>query len=114
MRPVLSWLYQALVSSICLDLANAGDTVIVEGPAATNETFCAALASFSMKTVYRLTETRGSVLGAAALAYWPDIKPSAPDIIRAAPLRPGDLDNYARAWKETLDMRAHNDVGLAS
>ena len=98
-RAAAASLYTALVTEVCLELAGARGTVVVEGPFAHNELFLAALAQRVRGAVIARPDATGTTDGAVLLADGPieKIQPrNDPPPVRALQI---DLSKYAAAWR---------------
>jgi L-fuculokinase len=104
----LATIYVALMSDVCIDLAGAAGTIIVEGPAAKDEHFLSLLASLRDAPVERSRETNGVTIGANALAHWPRETPKPPPTDRFGPLFADEAKDYRARWRARLENPAQS------
>lgn len=103
-RAAAASLYLALMSEVCLELAGMGDTIIVEGPLASNLAYCGLLAALTGKKTYRSSDTTGTSAGAAMLLD--DVSVSARSLDLGPQVTPMSVDGlreYAEHWRSLID-----------
>lgn len=96
-------LYLALMSEVCLGLVGMGDTIIVEGPLASNLTYCGLLAALTGKKVYRSSDMTGTSAGAAMLLD--DVSTDARSLDLGPQVTPMSVDGlreYAVHWRSLI------------
>jgi sugar (pentulose or hexulose) kinase len=106
-RAAVAALYCALVTDECLGLADARGDVVVEGPFAQNRALLRALAGLRpAQRVLASQDATGTLAGAARLAVWSRVGPSAPrEPSPARPIEPlaaGALAAYRARWRAAL------------
>lgn len=94
-------LYLALMAKTGLDLAGAGDPIIIEGPFTRNELFCRALAALSGRQVHVSGDATGTSLGAAML-FEGALAPAAGLSAPVPPLNVDGFDAYCARWFEAV------------
>ncbi len=101
-RGALATLYLALVSTTCLDLVKAYDTLLIEGQAARNPTLCGLIASLRDGPVQVSGAASGVTMGAAALAFRDEGFDAPLPRRTIAPLLPREVETYRRLWTDAL------------
>lgn len=95
-RAAAASLYEVMMTMVCLDLAGAGNPVIVEGPLAGNAVYCRALAALTASDVIASADTTGTSAGAAMLFGGPRTADTAAAV---KPLEAPGLADYAKRWR---------------
>ncbi len=103
-RTALGLLYLALVSTTCLDMIQAGRTLLIEGAAARNPLLCGLIAALHDGPVFHNASASAVTLGGAALAYR-DTANLAPRFShrRARPVLAQDLRAYRSLWSAAVE-----------
>lgn len=101
-RAALGMLYQALLSTTCLDMIQCGRTLLIEGMAAGNAVLSGLIASLHDGPVLCNTGPSGVTLGAAALAFLGE-RPM-PRLIhrQVTPLMQDEMHAYRRLWTDAI------------
>ncbi|NUB45805.1 carbohydrate kinase [Fertoebacter nigrum] len=89
--------YLALMTAECLAITGADGPVIVEGPFAQNELYCAMLAVATGRAVQRAGSQTGTSIG-AALLFGPPARPVKVDPVADPQHRPA-MQAYAAEWR---------------
>lgn len=101
-RAALGLLYLAMLSTECLGLIQAGDSLLVEGAAARNDTLCRLIAALHDGPVLVNDGVSGVTRGAAALAFFGEHE--VPTVIgrRVTPLLRQEVRAYRHLWHDAL------------
>jgi sugar (pentulose or hexulose) kinase len=102
-RAALGLLYLAMLSTECLDLIQAGDSLLVEGAAARNETLCRLIAALHDGPVVVNDGISGVTRGAAALAFRGEHNLPALPGRRVKPLLRQEMRTYRHLWHSALN-----------
>ncbi len=102
-RAALGHLYVALMSSTCLDLINAHDDLLIEGPVAKNDRLCGLIAALRDRPVLVNDSASGVTLGAAALAFYGEAAPPVMARREIAPILGNDIRTYRDLWCRVVD-----------
>lgn len=101
-RAALGLLYQALLSTTCLDMIQSGRDLVIEGVAAKNPLLCGLIAALHDGPVYCNTATSAVTTGAAALARHGEAPPAGMAHRRVRPLLAQDMQAYRRLWASAV------------
>ncbi len=102
-RAALGLLYQALVSTTCLDLIQAGRTLLIEGAAARNPTLCGLIAALHDGPVQVNGAVSGVTLGAAGLAFRGEAPAPALTRRHVKPLLANEMRAYQALWTAAVN-----------
>lgn len=98
-RGAAAALYLALMSQQCLELAECGNSIIVEGPLAQSFCYCGILSALTNRPVFGSSDVTGTSLGASMLFASPDqqnIKAPAREAVKC--YKNSKLEQYADKW----------------
>ncbi|MBW8733413.1 MAG: carbohydrate kinase [Asticcacaulis sp.] len=101
-RAALGLLYQALLSTTCLDMIQSGRDLLIEGMAARNPLLCGLIAALHDGPVYCNAATSAVTTGAAALARYGEALPPRVLHRRVKPLLVPDMQAYRRLWTSAV------------
>ena len=101
-RSVAVGFYLALMTSECLSVTDHNGVIVLEGPFARNEAFCAMLAAATGCLVETAKGVTGTSKGAALLVNAKQALAGDPPISRFAPGSSETLKGYAERWRENL------------
>jgi sugar (pentulose or hexulose) kinase len=101
-RTALGLLYQALLSTTCLDMIQSGRDLVIEGVAAKNPLLCGLIAALHDGPVYCNAATSAVTTGAAALARFGEVLPPRVLHRRVKPLLVPDIQAYRRLWTSAI------------
>ncbi len=101
-RTALGLLYQALLSTTCLDMIQSGRDLVIEGVAARNPLLCGLIAALHDGPVYCNAATSAVTTGAAALARFGESLPPRVPHRRVKPLLVADMQVYRRLWTSAV------------
>ncbi|HVZ29977.1 MAG TPA: FGGY family carbohydrate kinase [Asticcacaulis sp.] len=101
-RAALGLLYLAMLSTECLGLIQAGDSLLVEGAAARNETLCRLIAALHDGPVLVNDGVSGVTRGAAALAFYGENDVPAVTGRRVRPMLRQEVRAYRHLWHSAL------------
>mgnify|MGYP000479905054 CR=1 FL=1 len=101
-RTALGLLYQALLSTTCLDMIQSGRDLLIEGVAAKNPLLCGLIAALHDGPVYCNAATSAVTTGAAALARYGEALPPRVLHRRVRPLLMPDMQAYRRLWTSAV------------
>jgi sugar (pentulose or hexulose) kinase len=101
-RAALGLLYLAMLSTECLGLIQAGDSLLVEGAAARNETLCRLIAALHDGPVVVNDGISGVTRGAAALAFLGEHEVPQATGRRVEPMLCREVRDYRHLWQRAL------------
>ena len=101
-RTALGLLYQALLSTTCLDMIQSGRDLLIEGVAARNSLLCGLIAALHDGPVYCNAATSAVTTGAAALARFGEAMPPRVLHRRVKPLLIQDMRAYRGLWASAV------------
>ncbi|MDI7776419.1 hypothetical protein [Asticcacaulis sp. EMRT-3] len=102
-RAALGMLYQALLSTTCLDMIQCGRTLLIEGMAAGNSVLAGLIAALHDGPVLRNDGPSGVTLGASALAYLGERPMPRLQHNQVTPLLPDEMRAYQRIWRDAIN-----------
>jgi len=111
-RSVAVGFYLAMMTSECLSVTAHKGPIVVEGPFAGNESFCAMLAAATGCLVETANGVTGTSKGAALLADAQQGFANDPAVNRFAPDSDRTLIDYAERWRENLGPELAWSAGL--
>lgn len=100
-RGAATALYLALMSEQCLELAQCGETIIVEGPLAKNTHYLSVLSALTGKLVHGSKDATGTSVGASLLFKVETAPLKLNDAVK--PYENSKLSEYAVKWLSLID-----------
>nr|WP_303651309.1 FGGY family carbohydrate kinase [Asticcacaulis currens] len=103
-RAALGLIYVALIAATSLDMIAPSDRpLLIEGPAAHNEAFCALLAAMRDGPVLVCETSSGVTRGAGAMAFFTEHQPPVPSYRPVEPQRVSEIRAYRGAWLKAME-----------
>ena len=98
-------LYLLMLTRVCLHMLDVTGPLLLEGPAARNTVLVRGLAALHPAPVYVAEESRGPMLGAAAAAFYPAVKPDATKKRRIDPAYADAFAAFEQSWQSRFEDR---------